>query len=167
MSIHTGTKLKKSPALIGVLDTLTTKFSTDQLAENILNSKNYLAKSIRNKAIKKWSKDFYRSKKGILRSLNSYFSHSVLGKRKYLSYRKANQGAILENSKITHFFSYKLLVKEIENIDIGQQHDTSELCHDTKSLNGMYRPPAELILYLTKFYLQVNKWKENKLKTFK
>ena len=49
----------KTKSLIGVLDPLTTKFSTDQLEDNILNSKNnYLTNSIRNKVVKKWSKDF-------------------------------------------------------------------------------------------------------------
>ena len=167
MAIHGVRNLNKSPVLISVLDTLTTKFSTDQLTDNILNSKNYLTNSIRNKVVKKWSKDFYRSKENTLRSLSSYYSHSVLGKRKYLSLRKANQQATFENLKITNFVSYKLLVKEIQNIDIGKLHDISELFHNMKSLNGMYRLPAEFILYLAKFYLKINNWREDKLKTFK
>ena len=97
MAIHGVTNLNKSPVLISVLDTLTTKFSTDQLTDNILNSKNYLTNTIRNKVAKNWRKDFYRSKENTLRSLNSYYSHSVLGKRKYLSLRKANQQATFEN----------------------------------------------------------------------
>ena len=104
MAIHTGTKLNKSPALIGVLDTLTTKFSTDQLADNILNSKNYLTKSIRNKVVKKWSKDFYRSKKDILRSLNSYFSHSVLGKRNICLIEKPTNKQFWKIQKSQTFF---------------------------------------------------------------
>lgn len=53
-----GYKVKQKSFLIGVLDALTTKFPTDQLADNILNSKNYLTNSIRNKVVKKWSKNF-------------------------------------------------------------------------------------------------------------
>ena len=92
----------------------------------------------------------------MLCSLNSYYSQSDLGKRKYLSLGKSNQQATFQISKITNFASYELLPKETENIDIGQVHDTSELCFDTKTLYGMYRPPAEFILCLAKFYLEVN-----------
>ena len=60
-----------------------------------------------------------------------------------------------------------MLVKEIQNIDIGKLHDISELCRNMESLNEMCRMPAEFILYLAKFYLKVNNWREDKLKTFK
>lgn len=59
----------------------------------------------------------------MLRSLNSYYSHNVLGKRKYLPLRKASTQATFENSKITDLVSHKLLAKEIENINIGKLHD--------------------------------------------
>ena len=74
----------------------------------------------------------------MLCSLNSYYSQSDLGKRKYLSLRKSNQQATFQISKITNFASYELLPKETENIDIGQVHDTSELCFDTKNIRTLF-----------------------------
>ena len=63
--------------------------------------------------------------------------------------RKASTQATFENSKITDLVSHKLLAKEIENINIGKLHDISELCHNTESLNGMYRLPAEFIVLVS------------------
>ena len=63
------------------------------------------------KLLKNWSKDLFRSKEAILHSLNLCYSCSVLGKSKYLSFRKANQQATFKNSKIANCISWKLLAK--------------------------------------------------------
>ena len=54
----------------------------------------------------------------MLRSLNIYYSHNVMGKRKYISVRKANK-----DSDIANFVPYKLLASHIESVDIGTVKD--------------------------------------------
>ena len=75
----------------------------------------------------------------MLRSLNSYYFHSVLENICLLEKPTNKRISKIQKSQTV---SYKLLAKEIENIDIGKLHDISELCRNTKSLNGMHRLPT-------------------------
>ena len=111
-----------------------------------------------------WSKDYYLSKENKLRSLNSYYCHNVLGKRKYLSLRKANKQGTLENSKLPNFVSYNVLSKEIGSIDIGKLCEINEHLGIKQEKVGLLRPPAEYILHLASFYLKVDLVREDKLK---
>ena len=85
----------------------------------------------------------------------------MLGKRKYLSLRKANKQPAFRNSKLPNFVSYKVLSKEIESIDIGKLNKING-----QEKIGLFRPPAEYILHLASFYMKVNVFREDKLKTF-
>ena len=62
-------------------------------------------------------KVFYVSKENELRSLNTYYSCDVMGKRKYISIRKSNR-----HKKLPNFIPYVKLAKNIKNIDIGEIH---------------------------------------------
>ena len=161
MKIHGGTALNKDPVLFGMLDTLTSQFKSKILTDKILDSKEYLKNSIEKKVLNRWSKDYYLSRENKLRSLNSYYCHNVLGKRKYLSLRQANKQPAFGNSKLPNFVSYKVLSKEIESIDIGKLNKING-----QEKIGLFRPPAEYILHLASFYMKVNVFREDKLKTF-
>ena len=91
MKIHGGTALNKDPVLFGMLDALTSQFKSKFLTDKILDTKEYVKNSIEKKVLNRWSKNYYLSRENKLRSLNSYYFHNVLGKRKYLSLRKANK----------------------------------------------------------------------------
>ena len=67
-----------------MIDMLTSKYSAKYLSKKILNSKESLATAIKRNVINSWSKEYYNSNENILRSTNAYYSHKVLGKRKYL-----------------------------------------------------------------------------------
>ena len=166
MKIHGGTVLKKEPVLHGMLDTLTSQFKTKTLTKKILNTKDYLTNNIKTNVLASWSKDYYLSKENKLRSLNSYYCHNVLGKRKYLSLRKANKQGTLGNSKLPNFVSYNVLSKEIGSIDIGKLCEINEHLGIKQEKVGLFRPPAEYILHLASFYLKVDLVREDKLKVF-
>ena len=75
----------------------------------------------------------------------------MLGKRKYLSLRKANKQSVFRNLKLPNFVSDKVLSKEIESIGIGKLNKINE-----QEKIGSFRPPAEYILHLASFYMKVN-----------
>ena len=85
----------------------------------------------------------------------------MLGKRKYLSLIKADKQPAFGNSKSPNFVSYKVLSKEIESIDIGKLNKING-----QEKIGLFRPPAEYILHLASFYMKINVFWEDKLKTF-
>ena len=95
MFIHGGTVLNKAPVLESVVDTIKCKFKTEMIVPESSN----LSTSIKKKVIGKWNRDFYSSNENCLRSMNAYYSHNVLAKRKYLSLRKANRQSTFENIK--------------------------------------------------------------------
>ena len=97
MFMHWGTVLNKAPVLEGVLDTIKCKFKTETVGKMIVSDNSSLSTNIKKKVIGKWNRDFYSSNENCLRSMNAYYSHNVLGKRKYLSLRKANRQSTFEN----------------------------------------------------------------------
>ena len=76
-----------------MVDTLNSKFRTKQVSNFILNSKFKLLNSLKNKVGMNCLKSFNKSGENNLRSSNTYYSHDVLGKRKYSNLRKANKQA--------------------------------------------------------------------------
>ena len=111
MKIHGGATLNKDPVLFGMLDTLTSQSKSKILTDKILDTKEYLKNSIEKKVLNCWSKDYYISKENKVRSLNSCYCYNVLGKRKYLSLRKANKQPAFGNSKLSNFVSYNVYSK--------------------------------------------------------
>ena len=166
--IHGGSVLQKGPALNGIMDTLTTKFKTTEVTNKILSSKPSLVASIKKRVVGEYNKKYYNSQENKLRSLNAYYSHHVLGKRKYLNLRKANRQAKYENVQIANYIPYCELAAEIRNVPIGEYHDISDLIKSSteENVSGVYRKPADFILRLAKFYCHVNTNREDKLKKF-
>ena len=166
--LHGGTKLKPGPTIDGLVDTVSSKFKSNDIASAFLDkSKKSLQESFRKKVVKKWSKKYYRSSENELRSLNAYYSHDVLGKRKYLNLRKANSQSKYEGIDLPNYIQYVDLAKAINKVDIGEYFDISKLSTTSmRKVNGVYRSPANFILRMAKFYLIVNEEREDKLKCF-
>ena len=166
--IHGGTDDNKDPVGYGMLDTLTAKCKTKELSQQILLSKASLVGEIKKSVLKSFSTDYYKSEDNGLRSLNVYYSHNVMGKIKYIEMRKANRYTIFKGVKMANYLPYKDLAELIRNVDIGNVQDVKPTltfdCHD--GLDGCYRPPAEFSLRLSKFYLNVDRYREDKLHAF-
>ena len=96
------------PTVYGMLDTLTAKCKADYLSSKILASKSSVRRTIEDQCSKKYRSKYYNSAENILRSLNVYYSHHVMGKRKYINVRKENM--LLEYQT---FVSYKVLEDNI------------------------------------------------------
>ena len=101
-----------------------------------------------------------------LRSLNTYYSHNVLGKRKYLSLRKINKQEKFQGHSVPNCVSYNELAQVINAIDIGTMENLSDLCSDYKNTHAVCREPVEFILRLAEFYVIVNEERLDKLKSF-
>ena len=89
MKIHGGTKSNKRPALDGLYHTVSRKCKTSVLGDYILsNSKvtNYVIKHCKRKQLA----EFECSKGNILRSIATYYTSGVMGRRKYQAVRQAS-----------------------------------------------------------------------------
>ena len=166
MAIHGASNTNLEPAVIGMLETLTTKCNSKYLSEQILTSKESLVSNIKDKVIINWSKEYYKSHENSLRSLNAYYSHNVLGKKKYMQIRIANFNAKYENIRIPNYIPYNQLSKVINEVDIGNISSVNSLHETTEPVKGMFRNPLEYIVRVAKFYLYVNQYRSDKLKLF-
>ena len=158
--------LRPDPVIEGIVDTLNSKFRTKKVSNVVLNSKSKLPNSLKSEIGINWLKSFNKSEENKLRSLNTYYSHDVLGKRKYLNLRKANKQAKFQGHSVPTSISYKELAQVIDTMDIGTVKIFSDLCGDYKSTPNVSRVPVELILRLAEFYLLVNEKRLDKLKSF-
>lgn len=166
--IHGATDCNPEPAVAGMLSTLTSKVKSKELSEKILSSKSSLVKELNSSILNKWSKDKYNSDENKLRSLNVYYSHNVMGKRKYVNLRKANKASSSRTSRIPNYIPYNELSTLVNSINIGTLKDVNDLSpenSDTK-FEGCYRETVEYVLRLTKFYLSVDKHRKDKLLFF-
>ena len=100
---------------------LNSKFRTKQVSDVILNSKSKLPNSLKSEIGINWLKSFNKSEENNLRSVNTYYSHNVLGKRKYLNLRKANKQAKFQGQSVPSSISYKELAQVINTIDNGTE----------------------------------------------
>lgn len=111
--IHGATPENPEPAISGLISTLKTKVKAKELSASLLSSKPALVKQLKTSVISEWSKVSIKSTENTLRSLNTYYSHNVMGKRKYISMRKANNAATFKNAKIPNYIPYKDLAAHI------------------------------------------------------
>ena len=164
-AIHGGNGDNIEPTVYGMLDTLAAKCKADQLSVKILNSKASVRSAIEKQCSKKYRYDYYKSTENILRSLNVYYSHHVMGKRKYINVRKANKAPGIPN-----FVSYKLLADKINQINIGTLKNidpdlTKDLDGDEVG-KGKFRDLVQYAPRIAQFYLTVNETRDDKLKCF-
>ena len=163
--IHGGSDDNIEPTVYGMLDTLTAKCKADYLSSKILLSKTSIRRAIENRCSRKYRTKYYESAENVLRSLNVYYSHHVMGKRKYINVRKANNAPGIPN-----FVSYKVLADKIKEIPVGTLRDihpdlTKDLSDDEIGV-GKFRDLAQYAPRLAEFYLRVNETREDKLNFF-
>ncbi len=129
--IHGGTNGNKRPALDGLFDTLQKKCKTSELGDYVL-SNNKVTKYVIMKKQKLHQQIFYTSKANILRSIATYYTAGVMGKRKYQAVRvsssmtscakkRGGKTAItfMPECTIPKLLTYNALISEINKIDIG------------------------------------------------
>ena len=133
--IHGATDSNPDPAVAGMLNTLTSKVKSKNLSEKILLSKPSLVKELNSTIMNKWSKDKYNSDENKLRSLNVYYSHKVMGKRKYINLRKANKASSSRKSRIPNYIPYNELSTLVNSIDIGTVKDVYDLSPENSDSN--------------------------------
>ena len=71
-AIHGGTDADTNPTLIGMVDTITCKFKSEEASKVILCSKRSLQRSLQKDLVKNWTRSYKISKQNKLRSLNVY-----------------------------------------------------------------------------------------------
>lgn len=155
--IHGASSTNKKPLIVGLLDALVAKSSSVELATEIMNSKPALTNRINKMVICNQWKNYQNSSPNMMRSLNVYYSHHVMGKRKYISIRQANKVTGKSN-----FISYKNLSQFIRGIDIGVVHDLKTLDPSVEA-DGCYRDIKGYCLKLAKLYLTLNEKRLDKL----
>ena len=160
------TETQPNPVIEGMVDALNSQFRIEQVSNIILNGKSKLPNSLKSEIGINWLKIFNKSEENKLRSWNTYYSHNVLGKQKYLNSRKANKKAKFQGHSVPNYISYKELAQVINIIDIGTVKNLSDLSGDYKNTPVVYKKPIEFILRLTEFYLFVNEERLDKLKSF-
>ena len=162
-AIHGGTVNNKLPVINGLFDSLTCILKSDEFAVKALNLKASITSSIKKKCADKYKTDYFRSQENLLRSVNVYYSHNVIGKRKYMNIKRASKAPGIPGLAL-----YKDVAKKIRSVDIGTlfsinpkftQDLDGEECGD-----GMYRCLITFLPRLAQFYLNVNNLRVDKLK---
>lgn len=109
----------------------------------------------------------------MLRSITTYFSKGVMGKRKYrathkaLSMKKSHlKGFKLDRikvmgCKVPRLLPYNKLIDQVNSIDIGKTVDIkTEFCkdlEDSEKVSGCFRPLLQSLPLLASFYLELEK----------
>ena len=179
--IHGATKTNKRPALDGLFDTLQKRCKTSELGDYILcNTKvtNYVI----DKKQKEEREAFQNSRDNMLRSVATYYTAGVMGKRKYQAVRLAStmkssakkrggKTAITFMSKcpIPKLLTYNSLIKEVNKIDIGTIYSIKDQFApyvEDENTSGCFRDLREFLPRLASFYLKVQNSRKDALKWF-
>ena len=165
--LHGATGRNHEPALRGIFSMLCAKDKMFRLRQRILH-RDRLSGPLKKMICKTWSKSYTSSKENIIRSLNVYYAYSPSGKRKYIMIRRAAK-ANFETVELPNLVSYAVLASFINSIDIGKVEDinprftTDVGCPE---MPGRYRNARDYIPHLAQFYLKVDSWRKDKLKSF-
>lgn len=178
MNIHGGTKSNIKPALDGLYCTIKKKCNTSAFGDYILTNKtvtNYILKKCKQKHLT----EFEKSRENVLRSIATFYTSGVMGKRKYQSVRistsmksskrkRGGKSAIMfmPNCPVPKLLTYNNLMSEIKKIDVGKVysiHENFSFCSDNENINGCYRDLREYLPRLALFYLNT---KQDALKWF-
>ena len=181
MPIHGGTRSDKRPALDGIFDTLNKRCKTDVLGNYILTNDSLTNYVIRKKH-ERARVDFENSETNTLRSIATYYTAGVMGKRKYQAVRLASSMKVsnkkrggrtginfLPNCPIPKLITYNKLAHKIRSIDIGKIYNIEEKFSDyldEDNIQGHCRDLIEYLPRLAKFYLQIQNTRKDALKWF-
>ena len=168
--IHAGCKDNKVSVLKGILETVGRKFTSTHVITELNNGKNAITCKLSQNFINSWHNNFYKSNENRVRPSNVYYSHNVMGKRKYKAIRIANRNSLFHHQRVSNYIPYSELSKSINSLDIGI---ILPQCPDLVSVDeiqhkpvGMFREVSPYIQRLAKFYLSVNQYRVDKLLTF-
>ena len=168
--IHGANKTDLSPAIRGMWDTITSSSNSEQVAILVEQSKESTKNAIHDSLHKKWLLDIEQSKDNIIRSVNLYYSHDVMGKRKYVAIRKETANAKHKGRRLPNFVTYDTLMKYIKSVDIGTLYDVKEVLSknvpEEEQGEGKFRKLSEYLPRLAEFYLRVNDDRLDKLKEY-
>lgn len=168
-TIHGGSENNLTPAFDGMFDTLAKRCKVDKMKDYVLSQK-ILTKKVVSAAFKKNSKAFESSPENVKRSIAVFYSSGVMGKRKYKSVRlalsmKKNQAmgnrrsaiTVMPNCPIPKLLPYNKLVKEINQVSIGNVYKLEEQFQgvmEDETTQGCFRKLIEYLPRLAKFYLR-------------
>lgn len=179
--LHGATSDNLSPAYDGLAAVLNSKASVAELTKIIKK-----CKKIRYRAIPRLFKgeiiNFEKSLVNFVRSVNILYRDGIVSKQKYNAIRSSlsmcfDETGIcrkhinfMKNISVPRLFTYKGLLKRINEIDMGVLYDVREtLCDgldEESKIDGKYRDLQELLILMAKFYLTVNKQRKDKLDWF-
>lgn len=167
--IHGGSKTTPEPTLHGIFQTLCAQESIENLVKRIVAGKRGLVKALEDHFINGWLDRWSSSDENVLKSVHTFYVHSVASKRKYEGMRNAGK-VVFEGFQIPNFVPYQKMISHIRSLDLGSEpldvNPTLTTDKGCKSASGMYRNAREYIPELAQFYLTVNKWREDKLHVF-
>ena len=137
-TIHGGSGNNLTPAFDGMFDTLEKRCKVDKMKDYVLSQK-VLTKKVVSTASKENSKAFEGSPENARRSIAVFYSSGVMGKQKYnfvrpaLSMKKKEimeKGrsaiTVMPNCLVPKFLPYNKLVKEINQVSIGNVYKVEE-----------------------------------------
>ena len=123
---------------------ITFSFTSPVLCKAIIKTHHKLTESLADTLVPKWIKDYEKSHRNMLRSLNTFYCHNVMGKQKYLSLRKANMKSSYHKVVAPNYVPHAELAKSINSIDIGPLNCVSpDFAYDLEEEEiylGNYRP---------------------------
>ena len=167
-AIHSGSKNNPDSAFDGMFDTLAKRCKVDKMKDYVLGQKT-LKEKVASATFKKNVKAFESSAENAKRSIAAFYSSGVMGKRKYKSVRislsmKTNETtkgrsaiSVMPKCPIPKLLPYDKLVKEINQIDIGNVYRLDEEFQGAigdELTQGCFRKLVEYLPRLTKFYLR-------------
>lgn len=155
-----------------MFDTLQKRCKLETLKNYVVSNKS-LTKAVVSDSCKKDLEGFINSPDNIKRSISTFYSAGVLGKRKYQSVRQAlsmknhpsKVGAktritLSSGFKMPKLLTYNNLMAEVKRIDIGKVYEIDENyvagIDSDENVNGAYRDLREYLPRLARFYLQKN-----------
>ena len=128
-----------------------------------LNLKASITNSIKKKSADKYKVDYFRSQENLLRSVNVYYSHNVIGKQKYMNIKRASKVP-----EILDLAPYKNVAIKIQSVDTGTlfslNSEFAQDLHGEECGDGMYRCLKTFLSRLAQFDLNVNNLRVHKLK---
>ena len=98
-----------SPAINDMWDTITSTCSSAEVADLLKKAKVSIKNEVHNNEVHNtlhndWAEKCEESEQNILRSVNLYYSHDVMGKRKYISIRKETSNSKFDGKRIPNLF---------------------------------------------------------------